>query len=341
MKKSFLFSFAISVFGIGMLALSASAVEATTTDALIQPRATLTSIANGELIKGTSYDTVYYLAEDGKRYVFPNSKTYFSWYDDFSEVREIPDEELFGYPLGGNVRYRPGSLLVKITTNPKVYAVGEDGKLRWVKNEAAAKALYGDHWNKLVDDIADSFFTNYEVGDDIDGEEDFNPTEIEEEYPSISHNRGFKAKKVIKNRIQDRVERRCGILEEAVNKLQKRVQMYGIEVEGVGDDFATECVEGGMRHLNKVKVCQRSAEGETRTLEVAPAALRGMLAHRATLGECVSVDAKEEATEEEVDDSNVEEEVEAELECEEGQEVTTVDGVDSCTTVGEDGDTIE
>ena len=315
MKKSFFFSLALSVFGIGMLAMSASAIEVTTT---------AIAVAEGELIKGDSYQTVYYLAEDGKRYVFPNSKTYFSWFDDFIEVREIPDEELFSYPLGGNVRYKPGSLLVKITTNPKVYAVGENGKLRWVKDEAMAVSLYGENWNKLVDDIPDSFFVNYELGEDAD--EEFNPTEIEEEYPSISHNRGFKVKENIQNRAGNRVERRCNILEDAVNKLQKRIEMYGIEVDGLGNDFASECVEGGLKHLNKVQVCHRSAEGQYKTLEVAPAALRGMLAKRAMLGDCLE-NGIEEA---------VEEEEEEELECEDGEEVQEVDGIDQCVAVEEE-----
>ncbi len=327
MKKSFFFSLALSLFGIGMLAVSASAVEVTQTVNL-----------DGELIKGESYQTVYYLAEDGRRYVFPNSKTYFSWFDDFSEVREVTDEELFSYPLGGNVRYKPGSLLVKITTNPKVYAVGENGKLRWVKDEAMAISLYGENWNKLVDDIPDSFFTNYEIGEDAD--EDYDPSEVEEEYPSISHNRGFKAKKVIQNRIQNIKERQCNRLEEAVNKLQRRAAMYGMEIEGTGDDFVRECIENNqVRKNKKVKVCHMSANGKYRTLKVAPTALRGMFASRARLGECSDfsdVDEGEEDASEEMENKAEEMEDADELECAEGEENSIVDGVDTCVADIED-----
>jgi len=32
---------------------------------------------------------VYYLGADGKRYVFPNEKTFSTWYSDFSGVQEV------------------------------------------------------------------------------------------------------------------------------------------------------------------------------------------------------------------------------------------------------------
>jgi hypothetical protein len=70
---------------------------------------------------------------------------------------EISLDDLQAIPLGGNVHYKPGALLVKIQTDPKVYAVGANGNLRWVRSEAIARALYGSNWNKLVDDVPDSF----------------------------------------------------------------------------------------------------------------------------------------------------------------------------------------
>ncbi|NCQ16453.1 hypothetical protein GW814_02260, partial [Candidatus Falkowbacteria bacterium] len=48
----------------------------------------------GDLIKMAGLSSVYYLAADGKRYVFPNEATYFSWYGDFSWVMTIPQSEL-------------------------------------------------------------------------------------------------------------------------------------------------------------------------------------------------------------------------------------------------------
>ncbi|MBN2884473.1 hypothetical protein JXE04_00960, partial [Patescibacteria group bacterium] len=118
----------------------------------------------GDLIKMDGLSSVYYLGADGKRYVFPSESVYFSWYSDFSGVVTIPASELQSYPLGANVTMRPGTSLVKITTDPKVYAVSADGTLRWVQSEADAIALFGSSWASRVVDVADSFFTNYTIG---------------------------------------------------------------------------------------------------------------------------------------------------------------------------------
>jgi len=118
----------------------------------------------GDLIKMSGNTSVYYLGTDGKRYVFPNSTTYFSWYPDFSGVITIPAAELQSYPLGGNVTMRAGTKLVKITTDPSVYAVEPNGVLRKIQSEAQAAALYGTNWNTKIVDVPDAFFTNYTVG---------------------------------------------------------------------------------------------------------------------------------------------------------------------------------
>ena len=117
----------------------------------------------GDLIKMDGLSTVYYLAADGKRYVFPNETTYFSWYGDFSSVVVIPQSELESYSLGANVTIRPGTKLVKITTDPKVYAVEPGGELRWIASETAAETLFGSDWIYRVVDVPDYFIDNYKV----------------------------------------------------------------------------------------------------------------------------------------------------------------------------------
>ncbi|MHB8830666.1 MAG: beta strand repeat-containing protein [Patescibacteria group bacterium] len=131
---------------------------------------------------------VYYIGSDGKRHAFPNSKIYFTWYKDFSGIRIITLDQLASIPLGTNVRYKPGSRMVKFTTDPKVYAVDANGVLRWVKTEAAAKALYGDNWNTFIDDLSDAFFSNYSFGKDIETSSDFNVSQALGLEQSISEN---------------------------------------------------------------------------------------------------------------------------------------------------------
>ncbi len=119
----------------------------------------------GDLIKMTGNPAVYYF--DGtKRYVFPMENIYKTWYTDFSKVVTISPTAMGNIMIGGNVTVRPGTWLVKITTDPKVYAV-EGGKLRHVDSEARAVALYGAEWYKKVIDVRDDLFVNYTLGSAI------------------------------------------------------------------------------------------------------------------------------------------------------------------------------
>jgi len=131
---------------------------------LVNVSPTLAAAQAGDLIKKDGLSAVYYLGDDGKRYVFPNESTYKSWYSDFSGVVTVSSDELASYPLGANVVVRPGTKLVKITTDPKVYTVEPNGSLRWIQTEADATALYGANWAQRVIDVSDAFFTNYVIG---------------------------------------------------------------------------------------------------------------------------------------------------------------------------------
>ncbi len=118
------------------------------------------------LIKGSGA-AVYFVGEDEKRYVFPNYSVFASWYASTTEVIHVTDAQLATYQLGGNVTYRPGYTLVKVTTDPRTYAVSRGGVLHWVMSEEIATQLYGADWNKHVVDVPDAFFLNYKIGEAI------------------------------------------------------------------------------------------------------------------------------------------------------------------------------
>ena len=120
-------------------------------------------IMHGDLIQASG-PAVYYMAADGRRYVFPNEDTYYSWYPDFSGVCRIPDSVLATIWIGGNVTIRPGTFLVKILTDPKVYAISPRGLLHWIETETVALDLYGPTWAHQIQDVPDSFFVNYTIG---------------------------------------------------------------------------------------------------------------------------------------------------------------------------------
>ncbi len=146
------------------------------------------AIADGSLVKSPEQSSVYYVT-NGKRYAFPNDRVFFSWYKDFSSVVEITPTELASLQLSGNVTYKPGFKLVKITTDPRVFAVSHYGILHWITSEAVATSLYGSNWNKQVDDIPDTFFMNYTVKEPITAATDYDRT-MESSVTSIAFNLG-------------------------------------------------------------------------------------------------------------------------------------------------------
>ncbi|HDQ22848.1 MAG TPA: hypothetical protein ENN28_02615 [Candidatus Uhrbacteria bacterium] len=124
-------------------------------------------VAVGTLVKRADMDTVYFVDNDNRRHAFPSESVYFSWFEDFSKVQTIAAETLAAIPLGSNVTVRPGTYLVKIQTDPKVYAVEPYGVIRWIQSEAIARSLYGAEWNKRVVDVEPTFFVNYQTGSSV------------------------------------------------------------------------------------------------------------------------------------------------------------------------------
>lgn len=171
-----------------------------TTFAILGTPGVSSSESSGQLIKlecgsGAGVNdpcrAVYYVGNDGKRYVFPNEKTYNTWYSDFSTVTTVTAEEMASYFIGGNATYRPGVKLVKIQTNAKVYAVDKNGTLRWMTSGEVAEALYGVNWTSMVEDIPDAFFVNYTTGSDIATVSAYSPATALAGSPDINTDKGL------------------------------------------------------------------------------------------------------------------------------------------------------
>jgi subtilisin family serine protease len=145
----------------------------------------------GRLIKLATNSAVYYLGSDNRRYVFPNEKTFRSWFPIAPPVRVVSAAEMASYMLGGNVTYRPGVRMLKIQTDPKIYAVSRNGLLRHVTSEAVAAGLYGPDWNTRIDDISEAFFINYRVGPAIQSVLDYEPESERSRVPSIDHDKNL------------------------------------------------------------------------------------------------------------------------------------------------------
>lgn len=163
----------------------------------LSAQAATSAFTTGDLIRGVTINTVYYFGPDGKRYVFPNEKTYFSWYADFSNVKTITDAALSAMPLGrSNVTYRPGYKMVKITTDPKVYAVEQGGVLRWIETAELAETLYGLNWKGRIDDVPDPFFVNYTIGTPIEASSQYAPQDVLNTTQTIAVDKQFNENQV-------------------------------------------------------------------------------------------------------------------------------------------------
>jgi alpha-L-arabinofuranosidase len=154
------------------------------TGALLRSRVFAGSVPAGSLVKGSA-SAVYYITKDGKRHAFPNERVYFSWYQNYASVQTISDASMASFPLGSNVTYRPGTRLIKVQSDPKVYAVDAPNVLRWVTTEQVASAVYGSAWNTKVDDLSDAFFFNYTVGAPLTDTTSYVPANVTAAWPTI------------------------------------------------------------------------------------------------------------------------------------------------------------
>lgn len=146
----------------------------------------------GTVLTTSKLKTKFYLASNGKRYVFPDdTQTYATWKSVLGPEKEISQAELEAYPLGGNVWYRPGTRLIKIESDPRIYAVARGGVLREV-NEGNAALIFGSDWRSSLDVLQDYYFTNYTIGEPITSPRDYSKEAELGKAPTIDHDKGLK-----------------------------------------------------------------------------------------------------------------------------------------------------
>lgn len=132
--------------------------------------------------------TVYFLDDEGYRHAFPNERAFFTWYDNYDDLHLITSEMMASFPLGANVTYHPGTKMVKFPTVPTVYTVGRYGELRAIASEEMAIELYGEDWNQQIDDISESLYSNYTIGDPLVDASDFHVENTRASVSSINDN---------------------------------------------------------------------------------------------------------------------------------------------------------
>src|SRR3989338_8659319 len=127
----------------------------------------------GKVITGSD-GLYFYVGYDDKRYTMPRPgvpnqpagdyNVYSSWYSGSNQVIPVTDDELRSRALGGTATLRPGTKLVKIASDPKIYAVEPGGVLRYIEGDTTSTALYGTDWQSRVVVVPDVYFINYTIG---------------------------------------------------------------------------------------------------------------------------------------------------------------------------------
>ena len=124
-------------------------------------------VEKGQYIRSSSFDSIYFIDEDGTRRPFWNANAFFTYTDSFNDVTWVTDATLSTLDMGVAMLPKPGTVLVKIQSDPKVYSIDEDNVLRWVPDETTANSLFGVNWADYVIDLDASTFGRFSVGDNM------------------------------------------------------------------------------------------------------------------------------------------------------------------------------
>ncbi len=186
-KQRTFFSVIAMTVALAAGVLFASAVPQAGATTMVAPE----NLSAGDLIRGESFSAVYYYGVDGFRYVFPNDKAYFTWYDNFDDVQWLTDSDMSSIQIGGNVTYKPGVKMIKITSDPTVYVVGAGGEIMAIPSEEVAIDLYGSSWNTQIDDVPDGFFPNYTLGSELEFASQYSASGEMADASSIGVNKGL------------------------------------------------------------------------------------------------------------------------------------------------------
>lgn len=137
-----------------------------------------TTLKPGDVIRGEHFSTIYLVTENMERRPFWNEQIFFTWGYTWSEVLWVTDATLPMMALGEPIMPKHGTVLVKIQSNPKVYAIEEGNVLRWLSDEETATVLYGDSWNQYIIDVEPTIFARFTFGDDMRANENVDRGEM-------------------------------------------------------------------------------------------------------------------------------------------------------------------
>lgn len=130
-------------------------------------------VSPGDYIRGFNRSTIYFIEQDGTRRPFLNETIYFTHHPTFGPVEFVTDQTLVRIDLGFPMLPKPGTILVKLPEDPKVYYIENDPLniqsevLRWIENEELAESIFGTEWRNYLIDLDPVLFPRFVIGDSI------------------------------------------------------------------------------------------------------------------------------------------------------------------------------
>lgn len=119
----------------------------------------------------TDWSNTVYLIDGSEYYEITSEDVYFSWFESFETVELVDDAWFDAYTYAGSARLAPGTR-VKLEGDPKLYIVGDDGKLHWLISQAVAYSIYGSEWNQNVIEMNYEQLVPYSYGKTVNSEAD-------------------------------------------------------------------------------------------------------------------------------------------------------------------------
>lgn len=174
-KLSSEYTIKVEAAAAAVTAPSAPAAE-TRPPAEAAPTPVAPEINPGDMVKAKGVTAVYFVDANRMLHLFPNAVIYKTWFANFNAVKIVPASSIAALEKGVPITYHPGSRLLKVTGDAKVYVVSRGRTVRWITSEALARHYYGAAWHKLIDQVSSSHFSQYSVGDPIRREVDYDPT---------------------------------------------------------------------------------------------------------------------------------------------------------------------
>lgn len=152
------------VFNLSVGNIQPESVVTPPTNPVVTPPASNqnnSQISEGSLLKSPLHPGIYYY-EGGKRKPFVNAAVYYTWFPNFSNVKNISVEQMEAISLGTPMPIKAGTKLLKFPLNPRVYEVISGNKITHIANEGVAIQKFGKNWSTSVIELPEIYYLFYE-----------------------------------------------------------------------------------------------------------------------------------------------------------------------------------